>query len=202
MKTWPIRISLAWPVCVGHNHLTRIMLSMALSLGGCVGMDGANQGSVVKPRLEVGSRLPDSPLLKSNGSTVRLTDTTGRVKLISIVPTLETLIAGSQTRHLSEALPGLDGVVERVTVSANTGENQESFAKQTNIRNMIFVSDAPQFAFGTATGLWFKEERRLHRAVIVTNRENVIQYYEVIPETQLPNYDRLYQAVRKLAAKP
>jgi thiol peroxidase len=133
---------------------------------------------------------------------VRLNEPTGRVRIISIVPTLETLFSESQTRHISEALPTLSGAVERVTVSANSAEEQEGFAKRTTIRNMIFLSDAPHFAFGTATGLWVAKEYRLQRAVIVTNRESVIQYFEVLSTPQFPNYDRLYQVVRRLVAKP
>jgi len=202
MKTWPLHSSSVWPVCVGHQSFVGIVLTLTLLIGGCVALDGGNQDSVATSLLKVGSRLPESLLTQSNGSTVRLSETTGRVKLINVVPTLKSLVSESQTRHISEALPALDGVIDRVTVSANTAEEQEWFARQAAIRNMTFLSDAPHFAFGTTTGLWLTKEHRLRRAVIVMNRENVIQYFEVVPTSQLPNYDRLYHAVRQLVPKP
>jgi thiol peroxidase len=187
---------------VGHRRFAGAVLLVALSVAGCVKLDAGNHDSGVKSLLQVGSRLPDSLLTQSNGKMVRLNDPTGRVKLISIVPTLNTVISESQTRHISEALPALNGVIERVTVSAIGAEEQERFAKQATIQNMVFLSDAPHFAFGTATGLWLPKEQRLQRAVIVANRENVVQYFELVPTAQFPNYDRLYQVVRRTVAQP
>lgn len=193
-----VRVFAAGMMCLGSTPA--VALSMAVV--GCAGMSSGSQDSEVKPTVKVGTRLPDVPLTKSNGSVVRLTDTTGRIKLISIVPTLKTLVSESQTRHVSEALPALEGAVERLTVSTNAVEDQERFAKEAGIRNMTFFSDAPQFAFGAATGLRLPKEQGLHRAVIVADRENVVRYFELVPLSQLPNYDQLHHAVRKLAGKP
>jgi thiol peroxidase len=181
------------------GHLTAAIVSMVIA--GCVGMDVRNHEPAFKPTLQVGARLPDVPLMGSNGTVVRLSDTTGRIKLISIVPTLTTAISESQTRHLSEALSVLGGEIERVTVSTNSVEDQHRFVRQTSIFNMTIVSDAPTFAFGTTTGLLMPAPPRLHRAVIVADRDNVIRYFQLVPLTSLPDYGPLYRVLRQLAPR-
>lgn len=175
----------------------------ALCLFGLWARAADGLGSLIQdgsqPTFKVGDRLPDAQLMGRNGSTVRLTDTRGRVKLISIVPQLNTPVCDAQTHHLSEANEGLDRTVDLVTISTNTVEDQAQFSRKAGIRNITFVSDAPHYDFGKTTGLLLSMYRVLHRAVIVSDRDNIIRYFEVVPMGQLPNFDRAYEAAKRWA---
>lgn len=165
-----------------------------------VGTPSHAAGNDGQPTFKVGDRLPDATLIEFSGSSVRLTDTRGRVKLISIVPQLNTPVCDEQTHHFSEQNAGLDRTVEIITLSTNPSDEQATFAKKARISNIRFLSDAPSLEFGKRTGLLLSTYRILHRAVIVADAENIIRYVQLVPMGELPNFDAAYDAARKLAA--
>lgn len=188
------------------NHTCRNRLVVGglfvalLGFGGGVGEQSLWAGERDQPTVKVGDRLPDVPLTGSNGKPVRLTETKGRVKLISIVPQLNTPVCDEQTHHFSEENGGLDRRVEIVTISTNTWDDQAAFAKKARISNITFLSDAPGYEFGRRTGLLLPMYKILHRSVIVSDSDNVIRYVQLVPMGELPNFDTAYEAARKLAA--
>jgi thiol peroxidase len=165
-----------------------------------VGEPSHAAGNDNQPTFKVGDRLPDATLIGFNGKSVRLTDMLSRVKLISIVPQLNTPVCDEQTHHFSEQNAGLDRTVEIITLSTNPFDDQAAFAKKARISNITFLSDAPSFEFGKRTGLLLPMYRILHRAVIVADAENVIRYVQLVPMGELPNFDAAYDAARRLAA--
>ena len=168
-------------------------------LGAAVDSWAISVGDAGQPTFKVGDRLPDAALSGLNGKAVRLTDTRGRVKLISIVPQLNTPVCDEQTHHFSEQNRGLDRSVELVTLSTNTSDDQQAFAKNARISNVTFLSDAPSFEFGKRSGLLLPLYNILHRSVIVADAENMIRYVQLVPMGELPNFEAAFEAARKLA---
>lgn len=160
----------------------------------------ASLGDGGQPTFKIGDRLPDASLIGSNGKPVRLTETKGRVKLISIVPQLNTPVCDEQTHHFSEQNGGLDRSVEIITLSTNTWDDQAAFAEKAHISNITFLSDAPSHEFGKRSGLLLPLHKILHRSVIVAATKNIIRYVQLVPMGELPNFDAAYEATRKLGA--
>jgi thiol peroxidase len=123
---------------------------LGLTIG--LGESSHAAGNDNQPTLTVGDRLPDATLIGFHGKSVRLTDTQSRVKLISIVPQLNTPVCDEQTHHFSEQNAGLDRTVEIITLSTNPSDDQAAFAKKAGISNITFLSDAPSFEF--VLSLW------------------------------------------------
>jgi thiol peroxidase len=67
---------------------------------------------------------------------------------------------------------------------------------------MTFLSDAPDFHFGRETGLLLDEIDILHRAVMVLDADSIIRYIEIVPMSQLPDFEQAYRAARRLLPKP
>lgn len=151
-----------------------------------------------EPSLKVGDRLPEVFLTATDGRRVTFSDLGGRIKLISIVPQLNTPVCDEQTHHFSEQNGGIDQQVEIVTLSTNTSDDQARFAKQAKITNMRFLSDAPSREFGKETGLLLPSYGILQRAVIVADGDNVVRHLEVVPIGTLPNFDAAFAAVARL----
>ena len=133
--------------------------------------------------------------------SVSLDTLKGKVTLVSIVPQLNTPVCDEQTHRFSEQNEGLDEFIALVTMSTNTNMDQAKFATEAKIHNMTFLSDAPNFHFGRKTGLLLEDIDILHRAVIVLDEDSIIRYVEIVPMSQLPNFDQAYQAVRRLLPK-
>ncbi len=150
------------------------------------------------PLLAKGDVLPNATLIGSDGSEVQIRHLTGRVKILSMVPQLNTPVCDEQTHRLSEQNNGIDQQVEIVTISTNTAKDQSQFAEKANIHNITFLSDFPNFDFGHKTKLLLANHGILQRAVIVADDNNIIRYIEQVPMGQLPNFDQAYAAARKV----
>ncbi len=148
--------------------------------------------------LKKGHLLPNASLIGKGGESISLDSLKGRVTLVSIVPQLNTPVCDEQTHRFSEQNEGLDEFIALVTMSTNTHSDQEKFSKEAKIHNMTFLSDAPDFQFGRKTGLLQKDIAILQRAVIVLDEDSIIRYVEIVPMSQLPNFDQAYRVVRSL----
>jgi thiol peroxidase len=152
--------------------------------------------------IKVGDRLPDVLVIGAGGKPVRLTQTGATVKLISIVPQLNTPVCDEQTHHFSEQRASLDPQVQVITLSTNSADDQAAFARKARIANITFLSDAPAYEFGRTTGLLLSPYKILHRAVLVVDRHNVIRYLQAVPMGELPNFEAAYEAAGKLLPRP
>jgi len=158
--------------------------------------------SLVGHAVKVGDTLRTVPVVKTDLSVVNITDTKGTVRVISIVPSIDTKVCEQQTHYLSEKNKGLDRQVEMMTISVDTPFAQKRFADEAKITNVTFLSDYRGGDFGKTHGLLVKEPHILARAVMVVDKENVIRYLQVTPElAQLPDMDAAFKTARSLAAK-
>jgi len=148
--------------------------------------------------LKLGEPLPDAVLNQFEKGPVRLKDLMGRVKILSIVPQLNTPVCDEQTHRFSETNGGLDQFVQLVTISTNSAEDQNRFAQKAGIRNMTFLSDRPQFDFGERTGLLYRDFGYLKRTVIVVDKNNIVRYVDWVPGGGLPQIKKALKAARKV----
>jgi peroxiredoxin len=98
--------------------------------------------------LKVGNPLPDAKLKAYGNLDIEINDLKGKIKIISIVPRLNTPVCDKQTHQFSEANGGLDKNIDIITLSTNTTEDQLQFSQKTKINNLTFLSDFPRFIFG------------------------------------------------------
>ncbi len=149
-------------------------------------------------QLQKGQTLPQATVVGQDGHAISLKSLKGRVTLISVVPQLNTPVCDEQTHRFSERNGGLDQFISFVTMSTNSHQDQMTFAHKAHIQNMRFLSDAPEFEFGRTTGLLLQDIDILQRAVIVLDEEAMIRYVEIVPMSQLPNFEQAYRVVRSL----
>ena len=161
----------------------------------------ASPSAMEKPiTITKGQPLPSVTVFGRDGRAVNLETLKGRVTLISIVPQLNTPVCDEQTHRFSERNGGLDQMMTFVTLSTNTYEDQQTFATEANIHNMTFLSDAPDYHFGTRSGLLLEQLGILHRAILVLDYQGIIRYVEMVPMGQLPDFDHALQVSRSLLA--
>ncbi|MEK7279795.1 MAG: thiol peroxidase [Nitrospirota bacterium] len=149
--------------------------------------------------IKIGDNAPEVTLVGTDLKPVVLPGDKGRVKIISIVPSLDTKVCENQTHLFSERNNGLDKDVDIITISMDLPFAQARFLERAGIKNLRFLSDHKTADFGRRYGLLIKELRLLSRSVIVLDKENVIRYIQVVPElTQLPDYERALAIARNL----
>ena len=148
--------------------------------------------------LKVGKPLPNATLSEYGKMSVELKDLKGKIKIISIVPKLNTPVCDKQTHKFSETNGGLDKEVDIITLSTNSVEAQHQFAEKAKIKNLLFLSDSPGFSFGKKTGLLIEGMDVLRRTVIVTDQNNIIRYVDFVPSGGLPNIKKALKAAQDL----
>src|SRR5580765_4714889 len=151
--------------------------------------------------IKVGGPLREVQLTQTDLSPIGITDTKGKgkVRIISVVPSLDTPVCEQQTHYLSEKNKGLDKMVELVTVSLDTPFAQKRFAGDARITNVTFLSDHRGAEFGMTYGLYLKGPHVLARTVMVIDAQNTVRYLQVTPElTQLPNLDEAFAVAKSL----
>lgn len=154
--------------------------------------------------IKVGDALREvqlTQMIETDLSPIAITDTKGKgkVRIISVVPSLDTPECEEQTHYLSEKNKGLDKMVELVTVSVDTPFAQKRFAKEAHIGNVTFLSDYKDAEFGKAYGLLLKGPHILARTIMVVDAHNTVRYLQITPElTQLPDMDKAFAVAKSL----
>jgi thiol peroxidase len=151
--------------------------------------------------IKVGDPLREVKLTQTDLSQVNITDTKGKgkVRIISVVPSLDTKVCEQQTHFLSEKNKGLDKLIELITVSIDTPFAQKRFAEEAHITNVTFLSDYRGAEFGKTYGLFLKDPHILARTVMVIDAHNHVRYLQITPElAQLPNLDEAFAVAKSL----
>ncbi len=151
--------------------------------------------------IKVGEPLREIKLTQPDLTLVSILDTKGKgkVRIISIVPSLDTKVCEQQTHYLSERNKGLDKMVELITVSIDTPFAQKRFAEEAHIANVTFLSDYRGAEFGKAYGLFLKAPHILARTVMVIDAHNIVRHLQITPElAQLPDLDEAFALAKSL----
>jgi len=176
--------------------------SAAAGAGNTVAFRGSSLQLEGNP-IKVGDTLRDAKLAGGDLKLVSLTEGKGKVRIVSIVPSLDTKVCEQQTHYLSEKNRGLDRDVQLITVSVDTPFAQKRFAEEANIRNVTFLSDYRGGDFGRAHGLLVSDLHLLARSVMVVDKDNVVRYLQVVPElASMPDMERAFEEARKVAGLP
>ena len=157
-----------------------------------------NTGNNSLDILMVGKTLPDAQLKSYGIANVEISSLKGKIKIISVVPQLNTPVCDKQTHQLSETNNGLDQHIDIITVSTNTPDGQYEFAKKANIHNLFFLSDNLGFQFGRSTGLLIEGMGVLRRTIIIADKDNIIRYVDFVPGGGLPNINKALKAASDL----
>ncbi|MFC0187873.1 thiol peroxidase [Fictibacillus aquaticus] len=150
--------------------------------------------TLVGTQLKAGDTAPDFKVLANDLSEVTLADSKGSVRLISVVPSVDTGVCDAQTRKFNEAASKLDNV-KVLTVSVDLPFAQKRWCAAAGVENVQTLSDHRDLSFGKAYGTAIEELRLLARAVFVVDSSDKITYVEYVNEvTNHPDYDKAIEA--------
>ncbi|KOF11660.1 peroxidase [Planococcus glaciei] len=149
--------------------------------------------------VQVGEQAPNFTVLANDLSPVSLEDTAGKVRLISVVPSLDTGVCSLQSKRFDQEAASLGDNVEVLTVSADLPFAQKRWAEENGTQGITLLSDHRDLSFGEAYGTTMQELRLLARSIFVIDDKDQVAYVEYVPEgTDHPNYDKAIEAVKAL----
>jgi thiol peroxidase len=159
------------------------------------------QLTVVGSKLQPGDMAPDFALDyqdpgDSSMHTVRLADTSGQVRLLNVVNSLDTPVCHVETRQWEKLRAELPPGVVVYTISMDLPYAQARWHNTESVTHHSLSSHKSE-QFGQDYGVLIKEWRLLQRAVFVIGRDGRITYAEYVPDQMRePNYGAAVAAVR------
>lgn len=156
-----------------------------------------NPVTLVGNEVKVGDQAPDFTVLANDLSEVKLSDFAGQVRLISVVPSVDTGVCAVQTKRFNEEVANLNNV-QVLTISADLPFAQARWATENKLGNAKIFSDHRDLSFGEAYGVVMKELRLLARSVFVINSNDEVVYAEYVSEgTNHPEYEAALNAAKE-----
>jgi thiol peroxidase len=159
------------------------------------------QLTVVGRKLAPGDAAPDFALDSFDAAagairTVRLADSTGTVRLLNVVNSLDTPVCHVETRRWEAARADLPPNVTLYTVSMDLPFAQARWQAAEGVAHDALSAHRDE-AFGRDYGVLLREWRLLQRAVFVIGPENRVAYAEYVPDQMAePDYDAALAAIR------
>ncbi len=159
-----------------------------------------NPKTLIGPELRPGDTAPDFRAVDMNLNPVTLKDTGNHVRIISVVPSLDTPVCDAQTKRFNEEAAKLPGV-DIITVSMDLPFAQKRWCGAFGVDKVKMLSDHMDGTFGTNYGTLIKELRIESRAIFVLDPKNQIRYAEYVREVaDHPNYEAALAAARNVGA--
>lgn len=158
-----------------------------------------NPLTLIGPELKAGDKAPDFKALDSGLKETGLKDFAGKIKVISVTPSLDTPVCDMQARRFNQEAGKLPDDVVVINISMDLPFAISRFCATAGIDKVKTFSDHRDCSFGSAYGVLVKELRLLARSIFIIDKSNMIKYIEIVPEmTNHPDYEKALETAKKL----
>lgn len=141
---------------------------------------GSVEYPVLGPMLNVGEPAPDFRLQTTSWQVRTLADYGDKVKIISVVPSLDTRVCSAQTRRFNQEASELSDDMVILTVSADLPYAQRRWCAAEGIDRVETLSDHFDMHFATAYGVHVTDMRICQRSVFVLDGSNIIRHAQYV----------------------
>ena len=151
---------------------------------------------------QVGQPAPDFNLVANDLSTIKLSDSAGKIRILSVVPSIDTPVCSIQTKRFNTEVDNLPDNVVAYTISVDTPFAQKRWCGAEGVEKTSLLSDYKNDnKFGHDYGLYIAEPLGANaRAVFIVDAEGRIAYSQLVPEiAQEPNYEEVLEKAREIA---
>jgi len=156
-----------------------------------------NPVTLAGPEIKAGDHAPHFKLVGNDLADIECKSFQGKVRVLSVAPSLDTPVCAMQTRTFNKEAAGLSEDVVILSVSLDLPFALKRFCGAEGIDRALTASDYKYRDFGEAYGVLIRELGLLTRAVFVINREGKVIHAEYVPEvTSEPDYAAAFAAVK------
>jgi len=147
---------------------------------------------------QTGAKAPDFKLVKTDLSTVSLSDFKGSKLVLNIFPSVDTGTCAASVRAFNQKASTLDNT-KVLCISRDLPFAQNRFCGAEGLDNVVSLSDFKDGSFGADYGLNLVDGplAGLHsRVVVVIDEEGNVKYTEQVADIKdEPNYDNALAAL-------
>ena len=158
-----------------------------------------NPVTLIGSEVKVGDKAADFIVLDGALKEIKLSDFAGKIKVISVSASLDTPVCDMQARRFNQESTQLPRDVVILNITMDLPFAISRFCTTAGIDKVQAYSDHRDASFGNAYGVLIKELRLLARSIFIIDKNDVIQYIEIVPElTSHPDYDKALGALKRL----
>lgn len=159
---------------------------------------GGNPVTLIGEEIKAGDQAPKFTVTDNDLKPVDSEIFSGKIRIISVVPSLDTSVCELQTTTFNEKAAELDDTVI-LTISVDLPFAQKRFCVGKGIDKVKVYSDYKDLSFGMNYGFVIEELRLLARGIVVVDQNDKVTYVEYVNEvTNHPDYDKAIEAAKKL----
>ena len=152
--------------------------------------------TLLGPDLDIGAQAPDFTVLAGSVQEVRLSDHGGKIKVISVTPSLDL-----QLRRINSEAANFPAGIVVMNVSMDLPFAVARFCTATGIDRVLALSDHREASFGLVFGVLIKGLQLLARSIFILDRDNVVRYREIVPDLSAhSDYEKSPQALQAIVA--
>jgi len=150
--------------------------------------------------IKVGDKAPDFTVLNGELKETGLKDFAGKVKVISVTPSLDTPVCDLQARMFNSEAAKLPADVVVLNISMDLPFAISRFCTSAGIDKVKALSDHRDASFGNGYGVLIRELRLLARSIFIIDKDDVIRYIEIVPElSNEADYERALEELKKIS---
>jgi thioredoxin-dependent peroxiredoxin len=149
-----------------------------------------NPVTLVGKEIKVNDKALDFTVLNNSLGPVKLSDYKGKVKILSIYPSIDTGICSKQAHTFNQEAGKLDKDIVILSISNDLPFALNRFCGAEGITNLVTLSDHKDLDFALKYGFLIDELRLLARGIVVIDKHDIVRHVEYTPEiTTEPNYN-------------
>src|SRR5512143_3603111 len=158
-----------------------------------------NPMTLLGPEIKAGDKAPGFRVVDTGMAPVTLADFKGKVKIISVVASLDTSVCDTETRRFNQEAAKLPGNIVVLTVSLDLPFAQKRWCGAAGIDKVKVLSDYQDRSFASAYGVLIKESKLLARSVFVVDGSDTVRYIQQVKDTSKePDYAAVLAAAKNL----
>jgi thiol peroxidase len=146
-----------------------------------------------------GSKAPDFSLVKSDLSSISLSELKGKKVILNIFPSLDTSVCANTVRKFNLMASEIKNVTV-LGISKDLPFAHGRFCSTEGINNLITLSGFRDKEFGKAYGIDYADGPMLGlyaRGIVIVDETGTVIYTQLVPEhTQEPDYEAALKAVQ------
>ena len=160
-----------------------------------------NPLTLIGPELKIGDIAPEFEVVGKDMGVVGLPNTEGKVRVFSVIPSIDTPVCDTMTRRFTEEAAELSEV-QIYAISMDLPFGQSRWCAAAGVENLVMLSDHRSASFGTNYGTLIKELRLQTRAIFVLDKADKIRHVEYVREiSEHPDYEAALEVIRVVAAE-
>jgi len=153
--------------------------------------------------VSIGRRSPDFRLIAQDLKEVRLSDFSGKIKVINFFPSLDTPVCDLQVKEFNKKAATLSKEVVVIAISKDLPFAQARFCSANEIKNEVVLSDYRFSSFGLNYGFLIKELNLLARGSLIVDQNDCIRYLQLVDEiTNAVNFNEVFDRLQAVLNNP